>query len=188
MKERYTTMRPYGQWLAEQAFTLDDVMASVGPAASAPPGGASANGASGSSNGALAHAENGAGAGAAGEGAGVQLLLQPLKVRPAARRPQTQAGAVGVGASWCGVTVRRLFGFGLCGCRPTHRRLGVAGQLVDVRGRVSARSLFLLRARALTFGPQGPYKLVYRARSHMRALAAACLQHSACTLGPDLTH
>jgi hypothetical protein len=94
MKERYTTMRPYGQWLAEQAFTLDDVVASVGPAAAAPPSGASANGASGSSNGASAHAANGAGAISTGEGAGVQRLLQPLKARPAQRRPHMQAGTV----------------------------------------------------------------------------------------------
>ena len=31
MKERYTTLRPYGEWLAEQTFGLTDAVASVSP-------------------------------------------------------------------------------------------------------------------------------------------------------------
>lgn len=46
MKKRYTTLRPYGEWLAEQAFSLEDAVASVSPQALASPNGASANGTS----------------------------------------------------------------------------------------------------------------------------------------------
>ena len=31
MKERYTTLRPYGEWLAEQTFGLTEAVASVSP-------------------------------------------------------------------------------------------------------------------------------------------------------------
>ncbi len=189
MKERYTTMRPYGQWLAEQAFTLNDVVASVGPAAAAPPGGASANGASGSSNGASAHAANGAGAGAASEGAGVQRLLQPLKVRPAQHRPTRAGGCCPGWRVGCGVAVRQLFASGLmCGWRRTYWRwVSLAG--LSTFGSVRARKACLyFKERRSHLAREVHLSFVQRARSRRSALAAACLQHRACAVDLDLVH
>lgn len=80
MKQRYTHMRPYGKWLAEQTVTLEDIVSSVPEAQRVPPAipgvaVAGSNGALGNGNGAAVANGNGA------SGAGLLSLLKPLKVR-----------------------------------------------------------------------------------------------------------
>ncbi|KAK9817844.1 hypothetical protein WJX72_002960 [[Myrmecia] bisecta] len=95
MKERYTTLRPYGQWLSDQTVTLSDIVESVpeegrvAPAIVPPTAAVSGlngdnglNGAYGSVNGNGVH-RNGNGAGLNGSAtnavSGVQRLLAPLR-------------------------------------------------------------------------------------------------------------
>lgn len=62
MKERYTTLRPYGEWLEQETVTLQQLVDSVAPELRVPPPVVPAAAAAGHSNGA---SSNGNGNGAA---------------------------------------------------------------------------------------------------------------------------
>ena len=94
MKERYTHLRPYGEWLAEQTVSLEDITASVGTSAAANGNGADLNGNGAAlngngaavtellngANGSDANSSHGNGTHVNGSASGVQRLLAPLKV------------------------------------------------------------------------------------------------------------